>query len=151
MIPQPGNIIVLFFRNGVQLEGEVLEWSDERTILKSPTGTTTIVVQKTLDDVMFYKFSNAKTEYEKLKEKPKKDQDDIKAIAELKNELNDLERAEIKDKLSSHTADGIREVHYGLSGVNFKVKGSIECPREEAPGKSSGIGAGLQGLFVKKH
>lgn len=150
MIPQPGNIVVVFFRNGVQLEGEVISWSEDMSVLKSPTGAATIVIQKTLDDIMFYKFSNAKTEYEKLKEKPRKEEDDIKAIAQLKNELNDLERAEVKEKLSNHTADGMRETNYGLPIINTKIKSPIERAGEKAPRKDSGIGTGLQGLFTKR-
>jgi len=114
MIPQPGNIVMLFFRSGVQLEGEVISWSDGKSVLKSPTGASTMVVQKTLDDVMFYKFSNAKTEYEKLRDKPRKEEDDIKAIAALKIELNELERAETREKLTSHTADGAKSTHYSM-------------------------------------
>lgn len=151
MIPQPGNIIVVFFRNGVQLEGEVISWSDERSVLKSPTGASMIVIQKTLDDIMFYKFSNAKEEYEKLRTKPDKEEDDIKTIAALKNELNDMERAEARERMTSHKADGMRETNYGLPGSNFKVKGSVECPRTEAPREGSNISSGLQGLFKQKH
>src|SRR5277367_3158409 len=125
MIPQPGNIVVLFFRSGVQLEGEVVSWTDQKSVLKSPTGASMIVIQKTLDDIMFYKFSNAKEEYEKLRTKPNKEEDDIKTIAALKNELNDMERAEARERLSSHKVDGMRETTYGLSNSNFKVKGSV--------------------------
>lgn len=151
VIPHPGNVIVVFFRNGVQLEGEVISWSDDRSVLKSPTGASTIIIQKTLDDVMFYKFSNAKTEYEKLRDKPHKEEDDIKAIAALKNELNDLERAEARERLTSHKADGMRETNYGLPLSNITIKGSIQRPRAETPGESPGLSSGLQGLFSKKH
>lgn len=150
MIPQQGNIIAVFFRNGVQLEGEVLEWSDEKSVLKSPTGASIIVIQKTLDDVMFYKFSNAKTDYEKLKDKPRKGEDDIKAIAELKNELNDLERAEAREKMTNHTADGMRKVSYGLPFSNIAIEGAIKRPGEKAPRKSPVIGTELQNVFSKK-
>ena len=125
MIPQPGNIVVLFFRSGVQLEGEVVSWTDQKSVLKSPTGASTIVIQKTLDDVMFYKFSNAKSDYEKLRDKPNKEEDDIKAIAALKNELNDMERAEARERLTSHKADGMRETNYGLSLSNITIKGTV--------------------------
>ena len=149
MIPQPGNIIVVFFRNGVQLEGEVVSWSNEKSVLKSPTGAATIVIQKTLDDIMFYKLSNAKIEYEKLKEKPRKEEDDIKAMASLKVELNELEKAETREKLNAH---GIGEVkyNYGLP-TNFKIKSPEQYPRKEAPPKDIGFGEELQSMFIKKY
>lgn len=151
MIPQPGNIIVVFFRNGVQLEGEVLEWTDEKSVLKSPAGASIIVIQKTLDDVMFYKFSNAKNDYEKLREKPRKEEDDIKTMARLKNDLNELERAELREKLTNHTADGIREIKYGLPNINSKIPGLIKHTREKAPRENTIISPELQNLFSKKH
>lgn len=151
MIPQPGNIVVLFFRNGVQLEGEVISWTDDKSVLKSPTGVSTIVVQKTLDDVMFYKFSNAKTDYEKLRTKPHKEEDDIKRIAALKSELNELERAEAREKLTSHTADGMKETQYGLPLSNISIKGTVERPGTQIARKGFGFGTDLQDLFNKKY
>lgn len=151
MIPEPGNLIVVFFRNGVQLEGEVIEWSDDRSVLKSPTGASTIVIQKTLDDVMFYKFSNAKVDYEKLREKPHKEEDDIRAMAQLKSELNELERAELREKLTSHTASGTRETHYGLPNINSKIPSPVKHTGEKTPRENTDIGPGLQNLFSKKH
>lgn len=150
MIPQPGNIIVAFFRNGVQLEGEVVSWSEQVSVLKSPTGVSTIVIQKTLDDVMFYRFSNAKTEYEKLKTKPNKEEVDIKNMAALKSELNELERSEAREKLSNHQADGMKETIYELPYSNIKIKGSVEHSRKEVPGEGIKFGAGLQNMFRKK-
>lgn len=151
MIPKTGEIVVVFFRNGVQLDGEVISWSDGKSVLKSPTGASTIVIQKTLDDIMFYKFSNAKSDYEKLRDKPHKEEDDIKAIAALKNELNDLGRAEARERLTSHTADGMKETNYGLPGSNITIKGTVERSRTEAPREGPKFGSGLQDLFNKKH
>lgn len=150
MTPQPGNIITLFFRNNVQLEGEVAEWSDTIAILKSPTGASTIVVQNTKADLLFYKVSNVKTEYEQAKNKPIKTED-ISKIAALKNELNDIERTELKEKLNTHLPNGMRTTNYGLPFPNNTIKSTIEHPREKVTRESFGIGAGLQNLFQKKH
>lgn len=150
MIPQPGHIVIIFFRNGVQLEGEVISWSNEQSILKSLTGTSTIVIQKTLDDILFYKFSNAKNEYEKLKEKPHKQEDDIKALAQLKIELNDVERAEIKERLTNHTVGEMKQVNYGIPNIG-KIESPKQYTREKGTRENSDIGTGLQNVFVKKH
>jgi hypothetical protein len=151
IVPQPGHIITIFFRNGVQLEGEVVFWSDQKSILKSPTGIATIVIQKTLDDIMFYKFSDVKNDYENLIEKPIKEEDDIKRLAELKGELNNLERAEIRERMRSHIPDAMRKVSYGLSNCNIKIEGAVKRPGEEITRTSSNIGTELQGMFSKKH
>lgn len=149
--PQPDDIVVLFFRNGVQLEGAVISWSNTVSVLKSPAGTATMVIQKTLDDIMFYKIITAKAHYEALVEKPAKDVEDIKKLAELKCELNDLERAEIRDKMKSHVPDAMRKVSYGIPGSNIKIEGTIKHPRAQAPRTSSGLGSELQNVFSKKH
>jgi len=151
MNPEAGQYVVVFFRNGPRVEGIVVSWSDHKSVIKSETGTSTIVIQKTLEDVLFIKIGNAKTEYEKLRDKPNKEEDDIKAIAALKNELNDLERAETRERLTSHKADGMRETNYGLPLSNITIKGTVERSRAEAPRESSKFGSGLQDLFAKKH
>jgi sRNA-binding regulator protein Hfq len=148
MIPQPGNIIVVFFRNGVQLEGIVVSWSDQKSVLKSPTGASLIVIQKTLDDIMCYKLSNAKTEYEKLKDKPRKEEDDIKVLAALKIELNELERAEAREKLTSHTAGEVK-YNYGLP-TNIPVKSVEQYPGEKTTSTDSGFSQELQNMFRKR-
>src|ERR1700722_84519 len=151
MTPDNGQNIVLYLRNGVQLEGVVVSWTDDKSVLQSPQGTSLIVIQKTLDDVMFFKITDARKDFQKLIEKPEKQEDDIKKIAELKNEINELDRVELRDKLSSHSADGMREIQYGLPGTNIKIKGAIKRPGDKIAGTNSTFGAELQDLFPKKH
>jgi sRNA-binding regulator protein Hfq len=148
MNPQTNQSIIVFFRNGVRIDGKVLSWSDQKSVIKS-SDATTIVIQKTLEDVMFYKITNAKTTYEKLAELPVKSRDDIEDIAALKIELNELEREEIAEKLNTHAADGIRVVNYELPKY-IPVKSTIQCPRKETPRKNPGIGSELQDLFSKE-
>lgn len=149
MIPQPGNIIICFFRNGIKLDGTVISWSDQKSVLKSLVGSSTIVIQKTLDDIIYYKFNDAKNEYEILKDKPHKNEDDIKAIAQLKIELNDLERSEIKEKLTTHNIGDIKQTNYGIP--NIKVPISQQHPGAQSSRENSGIATELQNLFAKKH
>lgn len=151
MIPNPGNTVVLFFRNGTFIEGEVISWSDDKTILRSLTGSSTIVINKTVDDVMYLKISSAKNEYEKLKNKPRKEEDDIRNLAALKVELNEIERAEIREKLKDHTSDGMRKINYELPYSNIKVQGSVERSPKETSRENSDISSGLQDLFSKKY
>lgn len=167
MIPQEGQVVIVYFRTGAHLEGEVISWSDGKSVLKSTTGTWTLVIQKTLDDVMFYKYTSAPTEYEKLKAKPHKDHDDIKTLAALKDDLREIEREEIREKLTSHEPSGTlsapydpRRASYDLilkqGNQNNVIPGNIPIrspqrnTEKEVGRTSSQFGSELQNLFGKK-
>lgn len=114
MIPHPNDIIVIFFKHSnIQLEGIVVSWSNTESILKTLSGTSTIVIQNTLADILFYKITDAQPKYNELKNKPHKSDDDIKSLANYKIELNELERAEIREKLNSHSIGEAKQVSYG--------------------------------------
>lgn len=147
--PEIGNDVIVFFKNGATLTGKVVFWCDQKSVIE--TTTSIIIIQKTNDDVLFVKVSTAKQQYDNLKNKPNKDDDDIKSIAGLKSELNELERIELKEKMNTHIPNGAGIVNYELPIGNIKVKSIVEHTREEAPRKSSNFGTGLQDLFVKKH
>lgn len=148
MIPQTNQHIIVFFRTGIRIEGKVLSWSDQKSVIKS-SDATTIVIQKTLEDVMFFKITNTKTTYETLSGKTEKTNEDIRALADLKIELNELEREEISEKLNTHTADGIRVVNYELPKY-IPIKSTIQCPAEKTTREDIGLGSELQNLFSKK-
>lgn len=148
-VPMQGSMVIAFLRNGVQVEGEVLQWTERKSVLKSLTGASIIVIQKTSDDVIFYKISNAKNEFERVKNKPHKNEEDIKQLAQLKNDLNDLERAEIRERLNTHTPSGIVGNRYGTL-PNIPIKVPVEHPSEKAPREDPGISAELQNMFSKK-
>jgi hypothetical protein len=148
MNPQINQHVVIFFRTGIRIEGDVLVWSDQKSVIKTLDGIT--VIQKTLDDVMFYKIGDTKKIYKSIVEKPLSDID-LQSLANLKIELNELEREEIKEKLTTHVADGTKETFYGIPGSSIKIKGTVQRPGEKASGKNIGIGSELQDLFSKKH
>jgi hypothetical protein len=150
MTPQAGNTVVIIFRNNIQIDGEVVSWSDNKAVLKSLSGSSFIVIQKPLEDILFYKISNAKNEYEKIKEKPIKEKEDLQALAKLKSDLNELERIEMKEKLNNHEIGEIKAVSYGIPRIS-KIKSSEHPPRTEISRESFCIGSGLSNLFSKKH
>jgi hypothetical protein len=150
MTPVIGQTVAVLFRNGYKVDGIVISWSDNKSVLKSLTGSSTIVIQKTSEDVMLLKISEAKEIFEEIKDKPIKQETDIKKLADLKIELNELEREEIKEKLSEHKPSGLREVVYGIPGSSIKINGAIKHPREEVARPNSGIDTGLQDLFSKR-
>lgn len=150
MTPERGQTISVVFRNGLQIDGEVLSWSDNKSVLKSLTGAATLVINKTLDDILYYKFSNVRIEFQELKNKPNKTQEDIKDLGSLKMELNELERLEIKEKLNSHSNNNTREVSYGLPTSLFKVKSTSEHTGTQITGATNSISKSLQNLFTRK-
>src|ERR1700733_11309850 len=115
MTPPPSSHATIIFKNGIQLSGIVISWSDQKAVLRSITGKQTIVIQNTLSDILFYKFSdtNIEKQFVEVADKPIKTQDDIRELADLKNEINELDRQEISEKLRSHEPSGIGNVVYG--------------------------------------
>src|ERR1700735_961813 len=107
MIPQPNQLITIVFRNGVQISGTVLHWSETKSSIKSSTGTAIIVIQNTTADILYYKYSNATSDFEEIKSKTIKTQEDIKTLAALKNELNEVERETLREKLNHHEPGNI--------------------------------------------
>lgn len=150
MTPQVGQTVAVVFRNGYKVDGVVISWSDNKSVLKSLTGASNIIIQKTLEDVMLIKINFAKEIFNEIKEKPIKEERDLKTLVEMKNELNELEKEELKEKLNEHKPDGFREVNYGIPGSNIKINGAFKHTGKEVARQSSGIDTGLQDLFSKK-
>ena len=153
MTPQLGQLITIVFRNGMQIQGEVLHWSETKSSIKSTTGAAIIVIQKTAEDILYYKFSNAKTDFEKLKDKPIKNDDDIKLLATLKSELNELEREEIRERLNVHEPSAIPTRQLGNSYGNIipTIRSTEQHTTEKVSREASPAGSELQNLFSKKH
>jgi tetrahydromethanopterin S-methyltransferase subunit A len=151
MIPQKGQSVAVMFRNGYKIEGTVISWSDGKSVLKSLTGSSTVIIQKTIDDVMLVKINNAQEIYKEIKEKPIKQESDLQTLANMKNELNELERSELREKMNEHKPNGMREINYGFAGNNIKINGALKYTREKTTGSNPGFDTELQGLFIKKY
>jgi len=152
MIPQEGQQIIVIFRNGLQISGEVLNWSDGKSTLKTMSGSSVMVINDTKSDVMVYKiFNNTKETFEEIKEKVPKQQEDIKQLAELRKELNELEKEEIREKLNTHQPTLTRQNYYGLPHSNIKIEGNQKHPGKKIESKNNRIHRELQNLFNKKH
>ena len=150
MKPQVGQQVSIVFKNSIQLSGEVIEWSDNKSVLKSLSNASIIVINKTLEDVMFYKiFDNVVQKIEKIQEKAVKPED-IPKLAELKKQYLELEKAEIEERLRTHQPDGVRKVEYGLPFVNIKSEGAVQHTRQKTSQQDLGLGSELQKLFSKK-
>lgn len=148
MIPQPGEQITIYFRNGARVDGEVVSWTNKQYTLQTAGGTATIVIPNGKQDILFYKISTTKSVFETLKNKPNKNQNDIKTLAELKNEMNNVEREQLTEQLCSREPIKVKD-NYGLP--DFTKHSPINRSREKVAGSSSNFGAELQDLFGQKH
>jgi hypothetical protein len=148
MTPQPGQQITIYFRTGVRIDGEVVSWTNKQYTLQTANGTATIVIPNGKQDILFYKISTTKTVFEKLKNKPQKTKNDIKTLAQLKNEMNVVERESISDRLISNEPNSIK-VPYDTNSTT--IPSSFYRSRKETNGTDPKFGSELQDLFGKKY
>ena len=147
MSPEVGQHVIVVFKNGHQVFGEVVAWG-EKAVLKH-SEITTIVIPDVSSEILYYKLRSGDA-LEKIKDKPIKTDDDIKALAELKTELNSLEKEEIAARFSTYEVGEVKQVQYG-STKNIPVKSFPHNTRKEIPRQGSAVNSGLQNLFGKKH
>lgn len=163
MKPEQGQLIQIRFNNGVFFDAIVEEWSDQKSIVKLPDTDDMVIIQKTLQDVLLVKiFANKNTpvekqryksetneEFEMLKSQPKNDHS-LARMAELKDELNKIEREEVFQKTMSHTSSGLREVSYGIPR-NIKISSAAQYSDEKTTSANTQLNSELSKLFGKKH
>jgi hypothetical protein len=150
MQPQINQHITIVFNNQIQLEGILYSWNNDEIILKSLAGTNTIVILN-VDEILFYKVNEATEQYKHIVEKPIKDITDLKKIAELKIELNRIEKEEAREKLSSHITTNTSKVNYGTPFNAFKIESLAEHTTKETPRQDIKPYNALQRMFAKKH
>lgn len=151
MIPQIEQQVIVIFKTGIQISGIVVSWSDEKSVLKTSSETSFIVINSTKQDVMFYKIFNGelKEKAQEIIEKPIKTDDDIKSLVELKGELNNLEREEISEKLKSQHITSSEQRTYGYPTSILKKPSNKEYTGEEVKTKDQRIADGLRNLLNK--
>lgn len=149
MNPEVGQSVSVIFKNGTQVSGEVVSWSNQISVIESKEKAYRIIIYNTADEVQFIKITFVKSEFERIKEIPKKTQVDIRNIAELKKELNKQELEDIKEKFSSHSINGFGQVAY--ESINFsKINSPIDISKKEAARTDNTVIKELQGMFSKK-
>lgn len=173
MNPLPGQLIQIRFNSGIFFDAIVVSWTDQKSSLLLPETNETVIVQKTLQDVLLVKILNTKAsspvvseeefktpdimdekaydiqkEFEALKRETP-NQRNLKKMAELKDELNKLERQDFAKKASSLQLSGARPVSYGLPR-NLSIPSPPQYPDQEAPSPNPDFGASLSGLFGKE-
>lgn len=163
MNPEYGQFIQVRFNNGVFFDAVVESWSDEKSVLILSDTNDKVVIQKTLQDVLLVKILAHKNvpevkqqhkteideEFEELFELPKTD-DTLSRMAELKDELNKMEREEVFNKTASHKASGVREVTYGIPR-NIQIGSAAQHTQQKIASANSQLDSELSRLFSKKH
>ena len=149
MKPLKGQEVHCFLIDKIQIQGIVIEWTDEISVLKSIGKTSLIVINNTIKNVIFYKILTSNLN--EFKEKTIKTTDDIKSIAELKIELNNLEKEEIREKLNSHQPSEFKPVTYGLPSTIFKNSNSLQHSQKEVSRTNNSLAEGLQSMLHKKN
>lgn len=155
MTPVKGQKVQIRFNNGVFFDAIVDNWSDQKSVVRTIDGGDTVIIQKTLQDVMLVKIfnqsapviepNNMNEEFENLKEQPK-NENNLKRMAELKDTLNKLEREEVLKKATSFTPSGLRQVTYGIPRT-IQVGSTPQHTSQEITATDSDIDSELQNLF----
>jgi hypothetical protein len=152
MDPKPGQNIKVFFRNGNMIEGQVVSWTDQKSVIASITKHSYTVINKTAEDVLMYRISenveNLIQKINQIKETPKKTQQDIQSMVSLKKELSQIEAEEIREKLNSHQLSEVKQTNYGIP-TNIKIGSTPEYPAEKATGANTKLNTSLRNLFKK--
>lgn len=170
MILQKGQFVQIRFNNGIFFDAIIEDWSDQKSIVSLPDTRETVIIQKTLQDVLLVKVFNKSPEIKKkeieIKEEKDKKLDNVrsefdklkdettsptslKKMSELKDEMNKLEREEVFGRMKEFKPDGVREIVYGLPR-NLQISGAAQHTNQETPPPNIKFGAELQNLFRKK-
>ena len=112
----------LLFKNGVWVEGVVVSWSDEESLLRTPDGSEVIIISPKENLMLIKKIQkrnpkSIKDQFDKLVDSPSDDINRVTKIADLKVMLNQAEKEIILEKSRSHTVSSdVRNVEYGNPG-----------------------------------
>lgn len=132
MQPQHSNYIEITFKNLSKTRGEVIEFSEKKIILKSIQGSSIIVIPEGTKEILFYSFHDAAKETQKIIDKPKKEEKDLKTLAQLKTDLIQVEREQVRETLTDHYPKGKSQVNYGYPRF-FEQNGVEQHSIQETP------------------
>jgi hypothetical protein len=121
MNPKEGDFVKVLFANGLVEEGFVIQWTDNKSALKNKNGKSTLIIQRTLEDIRAVQIIHDSSPdiVEEVKPesvfadqelKPDKyyKREDLRAmkLAELRIEAANLERERVKKALTTFSPTG---------------------------------------------
>ena len=148
--PQVNDFVVLYFRTGQQVSGNVVYWSDNTSEIEAESKSNKIIVNNTLQDILFYKIFKSKKDSKKYIESAHRSDEDFKKLAELKIESNEIEKQEIKEKIFEINKNEVRQISYGLPISALKKPSTKNNTSQEIGRTGLNINRELQNLFSKK-
>jgi hypothetical protein len=122
MEPKAGQHIKIGFKNGTQLEGVVVEWSEKKSALTSIANDAFFVIMDTAADVLVYQLpieqqpakslNQLEQEFEEVRQQPSNDLR-LKTLAQLKTAIIEQDKQIVANKLKQHTPSNVNPVQYG--------------------------------------
>lgn len=170
MNPEKGQKVQVRFNNGIYFDAIVEEWTDNKSKLILMDGEQ-VIIQKTLQDVLLVKIieqtkttldSEVKSEIKPKLDKPVlidklekirnnlKNELALKEMAELKDELNKIERQETFNSMDKFKDTGLKEVHYAFPR-NIQIDSPTQYSKQKITPTNSEFDSELQSLFKQKH
>ncbi len=137
MIPQVGQYVKVYFRNGMHAEGTVSTWSKEESVILMPDGKSSCLIMQTNEDVcsvqMFHDMSetkiglrehmsNLEEQFQDTYAAPSEDELRLKKLSDLKKLMVEQEKKIIKDKLVDHNISAVQKPTYETIPTFLKSK-----------------------------
>ena len=132
MTPKVNDYVRIFFRNGMQAEGNIIMWSSNRSSLALPDGKSTCIIMKTDEDIMMLQilndisetkiglrehFNELEEQFENTVELPSDDDLRLKKLADLKKMMIEQEKKIISEQLKDHTISTVQRPQYGTPDI----------------------------------
>lgn len=123
MNPETGQLVKVYFRNGFTSEGVVQSWSDGKSVLKAVESSNLLIIQKTIEDILFVQviFTEQPAQvpsqklqfYEELPEVEERDPHlRAKSLLELQKLRRETEAENVKHHLTNLKNRGVSVPQY---------------------------------------
>lgn len=128
MIPQVGQYVKVIFRNGMQAEGTVAAWSDDKSVVNLPDNKSVCLIMNTKEDVLMVQMVNdisetkiglrehmeeLENQFHETYKEPSVNDLRLKKLAELKQMMIEQEKKIVKEKVVDHSITTVQGPKYG--------------------------------------
>ncbi len=168
MTPQENDYVEVRFTDGTAIRGFVASWSDSKSVIKAENNESFILINRTLKTVLavriFVEHPEQIKQRKAIEEKQKfikyndlleeeKTQDynkeRMQSLLKLKAELNEMEKQNIKDDLTSQKSLENYPVQYDYPNLN-KIAIPVKHSSAKSTGQTNRFDKELSNLFRKK-